>query len=109
MRLALRLSVRNFAYTSPQKSGPQPQPSTPGMTMQVVKTRKPLFGLLVQSGLGRFADRMAAIVYGWAILQQTGSGLWAGVVIAAHVGVLVIGTLFAGRLIARFGARRVAL
>lgn len=79
------------------------------MTMQVVKTRKPLFGLLVQSGLGRFADRMAAIVYGWAILQQTGSGFWAGVVIAAHVGVLVIGTLFAGRLIARFGARRVAL
>lgn len=77
--------------------------------MQVVKTRKPMVGLLIQSGLGRFADRMAAIVYGWAVLQQTGSGFWAGVVIAAHVAVLVIGTLFAGRLIARFGARRVAL
>lgn len=77
--------------------------------MQVVKTSRPLFGLLLQSGLGRFADRMAAIVYGWAILQQTGSGFWAGVVIAAHVGVLVIGTLYAGRLIARFGARPIAL
>ncbi|MEQ1576218.1 MAG: MFS transporter, partial [Hyphomicrobium sp.] len=77
--------------------------------MQVVKTRKPLAGLLIQSGLGRFADRMAAIVYGWAVLQQTGSGFWAGIVIAAHVAVLVLGTLYAGRLIARFGARPVAL
>ena len=77
--------------------------------MQVAKTSKPLFGLLLQSSLARFADQTAAIVYGWAILQQTGSGFWAGVVIAANVGVLITGTLFAGRLIARFGARPVAL
>jgi predicted MFS family arabinose efflux permease len=68
-----------------------------------------LFGLLTQSGLARFADHMAGIVYGWSILQLTGSGFWSGVVIATHGAVLVLGILFAGRLIARFGARRVAI
>lgn len=77
--------------------------------MKLVRTDKPLLSLLLQSGLGRFGDHMAGVVYGWGILQQTGSGLWSGLVIASHIGVLVVGTLFAGRLIARFGARRVAI
>ncbi|MBU6406501.1 MAG: MFS transporter [Alphaproteobacteria bacterium] len=52
---------------------------------------------------------MAAIVYGWAIQQQTDSGLAAGFVMAASVGALVVGTLFAGRIVARWGVRGVAL
>ncbi len=77
--------------------------------MNFVSSKRPMGGLLVQSGLGRLADHMAGIIYGWGILQETGSSAWAGTVIGSHVAVLVLGTFFAGRLIARFGARNVAL
>lgn len=68
-----------------------------------------MVGLLAQSGLMRLADQMAAVVYGWSILEETGSGGEAGAVIAASFGVLILGAFFAGRLIARFGARPIAL
>ncbi len=77
--------------------------------MKLVRARWPIVGLMIQSGFARCANQMAAIVYGWAIQQQTGSGLAAGFVMAASVGALVVGTLFAGRIVARWGVRRVAL
>jgi hypothetical protein len=77
--------------------------------MHIVTSRRPMAGLLAQSALGRLADHMAGIIYGWGILQTTGSSAAAGLVIGAHVAVLIAGTMMAGRLIARFGARRVAL
>lgn len=77
--------------------------------MKLIETRKPMLSLLMQSGIGRLGDHMAGVVYGWGMLQQTGSSFLSGLVIAAHLGALVVGTLFAGRLIARFGARRVAI
>jgi macrolide resistance protein len=66
-------------------------------------------GLLAQSGLARLSDQMAAIVYGWGLLEASGSSAGPSVVMAASFGALVVGTLFAGRLIGRFGARPVAL
>ena len=77
--------------------------------MKLVRARWPIVGLMIQSGFARCANQMAEIVYGWAIQQQTGSGLAAGFVMAASVGALVVGTLFAGRIVARWGVRRVAL
>jgi macrolide resistance protein len=68
-----------------------------------------MIGLLTQSGLTRLADQMSAVVYGWGILQTTGSALSAGLVTSASLAALVLGTLFSGRIIARFGSRPVAL
>ncbi len=73
------------------------------------KSRAPMAGMLAQSAIARFGDQMAAIVYGWGLLDKTGNSWASSLVIAASLGALVAGTLFAGRLIARFGARTVAL
>lgn len=77
--------------------------------LRVASTRTPMIGLLTQSALARLSDQMAAVVYGWGLLEETGNSQASSLVIAASLGALVIGTLFAGRLIALFGARRVAL
>lgn len=77
--------------------------------MQTARNYRPMIGLLAQSGLMRLSDQMAGIVYGWAIMQATGSGASASLVIASSLGSLIVGTLFAGRLIAVFGPRAIAL
>jgi Major Facilitator Superfamily len=77
--------------------------------MLTARNYRPMIGLLLQSGLMRLSDQMAGIVYGWAILQATGSGTSASLVIASSLGSLIVGTLFAGRLIAAFGPRTIAL
>jgi MFS family permease len=77
--------------------------------MRIPKTKTPLFGLLAQSGLARFANQMSAVVYGWGMLQETGSSLASGLIMASSIGAAMIGTLFAGRLIARFGSRPLVL
>lgn len=77
--------------------------------MQVARSLWPMLGLLAQSGLARLSDQMAAIVYGWGLLKETESSAVGGLVMAASFGALVLGTLFAGRLIGRYGARSVAL
>jgi macrolide resistance protein len=68
-----------------------------------------MFGLLAQSGLARLSDQMAAVIYGWGLLETSGSSAGPSLVMAASFGALVVGTFFAGRMIARFGARFVAL
>jgi macrolide resistance protein len=77
--------------------------------MRVLRSVWPMLGLLAQSGLARLSDQMAAVVYGWGLLETSGSSAGPSLVMAASFGALVIGTLFAGRLIAHFGARSVAL
>ncbi|MCU0949198.1 MAG: hypothetical protein MUF47_13280 [Porphyrobacter sp.] len=77
--------------------------------MRLATATWPMLGLLTQSGLARLSDQMAAIVYGWGMLNGSGSSASGAIVMAASFAALVIGTLFAGRLISAFGARRVAL
>ena len=77
--------------------------------MRVPATRWPMLALLAKSGFARLSDQMAAIVYGYGMLRETGTSLSGGLVMAASLGALVVGSLFAGRLIARFGARPIAL
>jgi hypothetical protein len=79
------------------------------ITMRLPKTKMPFFGMLAQSGLARFANQMSAVVYGWGMLQETGSSFASGLILASSLAALTIGTLFAGRLIARFGSRQVVL
>jgi predicted MFS family arabinose efflux permease len=77
--------------------------------MRILQSVWPMFGLLAQSGLARLSDQMAAVVYGWGLLETSGSSAGPSLVMAASFGALVIGTLFAGRMIRRFGPRFVAL
>lgn len=77
--------------------------------MRLPVNRWPLLALLTASGLARLSDQMAGIVYGYGMLRETGTSLSGGLVLAASTAALVVGSLFAGRLIARFGARPVAL
>ena len=77
--------------------------------MRPAKATWPMLGLLTQSGLARLSDQMAAIVYGWGLLNDSGSSASGAIVMAASFSALVIGTLFAGRLISVFGARQIAL
>lgn len=77
--------------------------------MHLPGTRWPMLGLVAQSGLARLSDQMAAIVYGWGLLRETESSATGGLVMAASFAALGFGTLFAGRLIGRFGARSIAL
>ena len=77
--------------------------------MRLATATWPMLGLLTQSGLARLSDQMAAVVYGWGMLNGSGSSASGAIVMAASFAALVIGTLFAGRLISTFGARRVAL
>jgi predicted MFS family arabinose efflux permease len=77
--------------------------------MRVPKSKMPFFGMLAQSGLARFANQMSAVVYGWGMLQETGSSFASGLILASSLAALTVGTLFAGRLIARFGSRQVVL
>jgi MFS family permease len=77
--------------------------------MRLPHTRIPIYGMLLQSGMARLSDQMSAVVYGWGFLQETGSSLASGIIMASSLIALVIGTLFAGRLIAAFGARRIVL
>ena len=50
-----------------------------------------MLGLLTQSGLARLADQMAAIVYGWGLLNDSGSSTSGAMVMAASFAALVIG------------------
>jgi uncharacterized protein len=68
-----------------------------------------MLGLLTHSSLARLADQMAAIVYGWGLLNDSGSSASGAIVMASSFAALVIGTFLAGRLISVFGARAVAL
>jgi predicted MFS family arabinose efflux permease len=77
--------------------------------MRVPGTRWPMLALLTKSGLARMSDQMTAIVYGYGMLRETGTSMSGGLVMAASLLALVVGSLFAGRLIARFGARSIAL
>jgi Major Facilitator Superfamily len=77
--------------------------------MRLPRSRLPLYGLLLQSGLARLSDQMAAVVYGWGFLKETGSSAASSMIMASSLAALVGGTFFAGRLIQRFGARNVAL
>jgi predicted MFS family arabinose efflux permease len=77
--------------------------------MQLPKSRLPVVGLLAQSALARLAVQMAAVVYGWGMLKETGSSFSASLIMAASLAALIFGTMFAGRLIARFGAHQIAL
>jgi uncharacterized protein len=77
--------------------------------MRPAKATWPMIGLLAQSGLARLADQMAAIVYGWGLLSESGESTDGALVMAASFAALVGGTLFAGRLISILGARVVAL
>jgi predicted MFS family arabinose efflux permease len=77
--------------------------------MRLPKSRLPLYGLLLQSGIARLSDQMAAVVYGWGFLKETGSSAASSMIMASSLAALVGGTFFAGRLIHRFGARNVAL
>lgn len=43
-----------------------------------------MLGLLAQSGHARLSDQMAAIVYGWGLLKETGSSVTSGLVMAAR-------------------------
>ena len=77
--------------------------------MQLPANRWPILALLTASGLARLSDQMAGIVYGYGMLRETGNSLSGGLVLASSFAALVLGSLFAGRLIARFGARPIAL
>lgn len=77
--------------------------------MRLARATWPMISLLAQSGLARLADQMAAIVYGWGLLGESGESTDGALVMAASFAALVCGTLFAGRLIGILGARVVAL
>jgi predicted MFS family arabinose efflux permease len=77
--------------------------------MRIPRSAWPMFGLLGQSCVARMSDHMAGIVYGWGLLETTGSSAGPSLVMAASFGALVVGTFFAGALVRQLGARFVAL
>lgn len=90
----------------PDGQGDAMQPVRPTLSL---RRRLPLTGVLAAEALSTVGNSIAMVALPWFVLTLTESPLWTGVAAAAGMAPLIVGSLFGGGLIDRFGPRWIAV